>query len=205
MDHTCLNKHFYNMHNDYTNNKFHKMLYTTNMNYNKNILYKSNLHDELLNIILSQLSLQSLICCALTCNTFLECSKKVMMMDKKCIVNHREFNVLFSDKKNEFLEMIRNNLKMVMIDDSINYLKCNKIVGNYLLYLKKIVLYVNFPDQLNILKSLDCKKYDIVIRVCEYGDKCYLCLRREIYNDMSKICSKFVMYHQNKLLKNNVI
>jgi hypothetical protein len=201
MDHTYLDKHFYKIHNDYINDTYHTMAYMTNANYNKNILYKSNLFEELLNIIFSQLSLQSLICCALTCNKFLECSKKVMVLDKKIIDNHREFNILFSDKNNEFLSMIRNNLKVLVIDDTINYLKCNKVIGNCLLNLKNIVLYVNFPDQLNILKLLECKKYDIVIRVCEYGDKCYLCLRREIYADMNKICSRFVMYHQNKLFK----
>lgn len=201
MDHTCLSKHFYNMHNDYTNNTIHKMAYRTNKNYNQNILYKYNLPYELLNIIFSQLSLQSLICCALTCNTFLECSKNVMALNKKCIINHKEFNVLFSDKNNELLTMLRDNLRILVMDDSINYLKCNQIIKNCLLNLKKIVLYVNFPDQLNVLKLLDCKKYDIVIMACEYGNKCYLCLRREIYDEMSKICSRFVMYHQNKLFK----
>jgi len=202
---------------DYHNNIYDIMISlnnnhisTINKKYNNNILLQHNLPKEILTLIFSHLPLSSLICCALSCNIFYLCVEQIIKQGYICITKYEEFKKIFYEKpKNDFMKLVCENINVLKYDNRTQYItKYEKFIfTNELPKLQKIILYANFVDQIQILKSFNCKKYDIVIVTCidTYINtlECHVCLVDEIYYEMKLVCNKFKLYHKDNFYRIN--
>jgi len=172
-----------------------------NHKYNNHTFQLINLHPEIINLILINLPLNSLIQTALACKSFLSNAINIIKKGNIYITLYSDFIKLFYEQpKSMLMKLIHENINILYYDNSKNYVeslpKNNSV--NIFLNLKKIVLYVNFVDQLNVLKII--KKINIVIHVC-YNNKCSVCLMNEICDEMEKSNKPYKLYHNKKLYR----
>jgi hypothetical protein len=172
----------------------YKDIITHNTKYNNDVLLCHNLPNEILMIILSYLSLFGLMSCKLVCSTFNQNVKKVLESGEIFVTKYDEFETALKLKNVKIIKY--DNTKNYMINPSYNITYNSS-------HLKKIIIYANFPDQVQILKTFNCKKYFIDIITCHNIKNCYLCLVNEIYYEMKTICDNFMLYHKGKLYKIN--
>jgi hypothetical protein len=164
-------------------------------------LQNNNLHPEIIELILQYLPLHSLIFSALSCKIFLLISLNIIKNGNIYISENSDFVKLFyTTPKSIFTNLIHKNIITLYYDNSKNYLKVlpkNNI--NVLPNFKKLILKVEFADQLNIIKIM--KNIDIIINVCN-NEKCSICLISDIHNELNIINLPFKLYHNKKLYYN---
>ncbi len=169
-----------------------------NNNYNKFIFQENNLPPEIINLILEYLPLKSLIFSGLSCKRFLLTTIDIIKNGNIFISEHSDFIKLFYTKpKSVLMNLIHENINTLYYDNSKNYMQIlpkNNI--NILPKLKKLILCVEFVDQLNVIKLT--KNIDIVINVCN-NNKCSICLVSDIYKELIRINKSFKLYHNKKL------
>lgn len=186
---------------------YYKFMNNKNTKYNKNILLKHNLPNEIIILIFSHLPLSSLLSCYLSCNIFLLCVQIVAKFGNIFVTKYSEFKTILESKGN-FMKLICENINVIKYDNGKNYdinygniLYGQNDILNNLPKLKKIIIYANFVDQIQFLKSFNCRNYDIIIITCNNNSKCYACLTSEIYQEMMTICRRFKLYHKGILYK----
>lgn len=169
----------------------YKDVIKSNTTYNNCVLLQQHLPNEILIGIFSYLPLLSLVACSVACSTFLSCAKNIMGLGKVHIETERELRMLFK------INSISDNLRILTYDNTKNYCITNDEVYTHMFpKLRKIIIHVNFPDQLQILKAFNCRKYDIKV-ITQSG------MVREIYAEVGNICGDFELFNKEILCKIN--